>query len=186
MMNCHRTTLHDWSLLYLFSYDVELRLDRQNLGTFPAGVRINLATRPKLSNVYHVARNDTIAGLGANAVVGSLDWGGDELLLREDDVAYSDIRASLKTDDGATIHMWYTVMGYLGPGGVRRVISATGKDQLGTENEPFRAPLVNSPRFQTAHPLYRWMNEHQAIGFGEVEIIRSKFRRLTVDVYVLT
>lgn len=185
-MNLKRTSLHDFSLLYLFSYDVELRLDQAVLGSVTAGVRMNLATRPKLSSVYNVARNDTVAGLGVRSIVGSLEWGGDELLLREDDVASSDIRATILTDDEATIHMSYTVMGYLGPGGVRRVATATGKDQLGTENKPFRAPLVNSPRFQTANHDYLWMNGCQAVGFGEVEVIRSKFRRLTVDVYVLS
>jgi uncharacterized protein DUF3237 len=181
-----RAILHDWSLLYLFSWDIELSLDRDNLGTFPGGVRMNLFARPELSTVYHVAREKTISGRGTTAITGSIEWGGDELLLRDDDGVRSDIRVTVRTDDGAAIHVWYGVVGYFGPGGVRRIVKGKGKDRIGTEAEPFLSPLVTSPRFQTADNRYRWLNDLQGIGFGRVEIVNSDFRRTTSDIYALT
>jgi len=69
---------------------------------------------------------------------------------------------------------------------VSRIVDGTGDDSLGSEEEPFEAPHVTSPTFQCAHPSYDWMNRVQAIGFGRAQLVRSKFRRLTADVYALT
>jgi hypothetical protein len=173
-------------LLYLFSYDAELSLDREELGYVSGGWRLNLRARPELSTVYHVSRDLTIAGLGFQAISGTLEWGGDAVLLRDDDVASSDIRITVRTEDNAAIHVWYRVIGYLGLGGVLRVVKARGKDRMGTEDQPFEAPIVSSPRFQTADPKYRWINEYQGVGFGRVQIVKNQFRRITADIYALT
>jgi hypothetical protein len=181
-----RTVLNDWSLLYLFSWDVELRLDRETLGAIPGGTRINIFARPELSNVYHVGREPTIAGVGDGAITGRLVWGGDELLLRDDDGAVGDIRVTVQTDDAAYIHVWYKAVGFLGPGGARRLVEKKKRDRIGTEDEPSVSPIVASPRFQTAHPRYRWLNALQGIGFASVEIVNSNFRRSTADIYAIT
>jgi len=177
----------DWNLLYLFSYDVELDLKAQEkLGAFPEGVRMNCFARRDLSHAYSVGRDATVAGSGVRAISGKIVWGGDALTLRDDDIASSDIRVAIQTDDEATIHMYYNLIGYVGPGGVSRIVDGTGDDSLGSEEEPFEAPHVTSPTFQCAHPSYDWMNRVQAIGFGRAQLVRSKFRRLTADVYALT
>ncbi len=181
-----RRALHDWSLLYLFSYDFELGLDREVIGQISSGVRMNLFARSGQSTVYHVARNASIAGGGLHAITGRMEWGGDQLLLRDDDVAIANIRLTVRTDDDATLHMWYSSVAPLGPGGTRRIVSAKGRDRLGKESRPVDAPVAISPRFQTSAKQYRWLNEHQGVGFGRVEIINSQFRRTTIDVYVLT
>lgn len=176
----------DWNLLYLFSYDVELDLQGQEkLGRFPEGVRMNCFARRDLSRVYNVGRESTVPGYGRPAVAGKVVWGGDQLVLRGDDVAMCNIRAAILTDDAATIHMSYTLVGYLGPGGVARVTDDVGKDQFGTEKHPFVAPLIMSPLFETTSSKYDWLNELQGIAFARAQIIRSKFRRISCDIYGL-
>jgi len=181
-----RTELLDWNLLYLFSFDIELDLDRQErLGRFPNGTRINLFAKRGLSRVYHVGREGTIPGDGRPAITGRAEWGGDEALLRDDDVGFCNIRLAIYTDDKAVIHLSYRLQGYLGPGGVERVVRGVGKDRYGTEDRPYEIPIMTSPRFQTASKTYAWINELQGIGFGRVQVVRSKFRRNTQDIYAL-
>jgi hypothetical protein len=181
-----RRRLLDRSTLYLFSYDTELNEQREEIGHVPRGARINLFARPESSTVYHVARDARVAGLGSPAISGVLETGADVVLLRDDDVAFSEIHVTIRTDDGVPIHMQYRVLGYLGPGGVGRILRAKGSDRIGTENAPFVAPIITSPRFQTSSPKYAWLNRYQCLGYGRVQIIRNKFRRITCDVYALT
>lgn len=177
----------DWSLLYLFSYDVELDLTRQEvLGERVGGVRMNCFARPDLSRVYNIGRDKTLRGSGQKAISGRVVMGRDQLLLRDDDVAVSDITLNVATDDGDVIRVHYRLIGYVGPGGVRRIVEGKGDDSLGTEDQPFEAPLVTSPRFETASPNYAWLNGLQGIGFGRAQLVRSKFRRITCDVYALS
>lgn len=181
-----RRELLDWNLLYLFSFDIELDLNRQEkFGRFPAGVRINLFAKRDLSRVYNVGRETSVAGDGRPAISGKVEWGGDQALLREDDVGTCDIRLAIHTDDRAVIHLSYRLQGYLGPGGVERVVSGSGTDRFGTEAHPYEIPITTSPRFETTSPRYDWLNELQGIGFGRVQVVRSKFRRNTQDIYAL-
>ena len=182
-----RKELFDFGLLYLFSCDVELDpRAEERLGRFSQGVRMGFSSREDLSRVYDVCREPTLPGSGTKAITGKLIWGSDQVLLRDDDIATCDIRIVIETDDHATIHVAYQLVGYLGPGGVNRVVEGVGDDSLGTEDEPFLAPLTISPRFQTASAQYAWLNEIQGIGFGRTQLIRSRFRRLTYDIYALT
>lgn len=181
-----RRTLNNWSLLYLFSYDFELAYEREVIGETNGGVRLNLFAQSGLTRVYNVARNAVVAGSDSSSITGQMSWGGDQLLLRDDDTAVANIRLSIATDDGATVHMSYASVVYLGPGGTRRIVSAKHRDRVGTEDAPVTASLVISPRFETADPRYQWLNEYQGIGFGQVQIINSRFRRTTIDTYVLT
>jgi len=179
-----RSRYVDKSLLYIFSYDVEAELDRQEIGFVPGGVRANIFARPNLSRVYHVLRERTVPGLGFDAFSGSLEWGADWLLWREDDIEYTRVQATIVTDDQAMLHMTYLLVAYLGPGGYRRIVSEKGK--IGKEDAPVRWPVVCSPRFETSHPKYRWLMDYQCIGFGQVQVIKSEVRRLTYDVYAMT
>jgi len=180
-----RRGLLDWNLLYLFSFDIELDLNRQEkLGRFSQGVRLNLFAKNGMSRVYDVGRQSSVAG-GNPAITGRIQWGGDEALLREDDVGVCNIRLAIHTDDQSIIHLSYRLQGYLGAGGVERVVTAEGDDTFGTEEQPYEIPIMTSPRFETAAPRYTWLNELQAIGFGRVHAVRSKFRRNTQDIYAL-
>jgi len=83
-----RRELLDWNLLYLFSFDIELDVDRQQkLGRFPDGFHLNVFLKRGLSHVYNVGRETTVVGDGRPSVGGDLEWGSDEIILREDDVA---------------------------------------------------------------------------------------------------
>lgn len=181
-----RRELLDWNLLYLFSFDIELDLNRQEkLGRFPQGVRMNLfAKSGSSSRVYNVGRQSTTPN-GQPAITGRIEWGGDEALLREDDVGACNIRLAIHTDDKQIIHLSYRLQGYLGPGGVERVVSGEGDDRFGTEETPYEIPIITTPRFQTPSRRYAWLNELQALGFGKVQAVRSKFRRNTQDIYAL-
>jgi hypothetical protein len=182
-----RRALLDWSLLYLFSFDVELDAGRQeNLGNFAGRARINYFSKDELSRVYNVGRETTIPGSGRRAMAGKIISGGDSVELREDDIGLCDIHFTLRTDDDAIIDVAYKIYGTLGPGGVARLLRGQGKDRFGTEDRPFEVPIITSPQFQTAAPQYRWINDVQGIGFGRALVIRSIFRRNTQDVYVLT
>jgi hypothetical protein len=182
-----REELQDWNLLYLFSFDVELDLTKQEkIGRFTDGVRMNLFSRRDLSRVYNVGRERTLAGDGRPAISGTVQWGGDEALLGDDDVGSCNIRLAIKTDDHADIYLSYRLVGYLGPGGAERIVSGSGDDTYGTEDKPYDVPLVTSPRFQTASPAYAWINDLQGIGFGRAQVVRSIFRRNTQDIYALT
>jgi hypothetical protein len=186
MADSFQRGLLDWNLLYLFSFDVELSPDfQEKLGRFPEGVRLNLYARRELSRVYNVGRESTVPGDGRPAISGSVEWGGDEVLLRNDDVAACNIRLAINTDDGAAIHLSYRLQGYMGPGGAERVVSGTGDDSYGTEAVPYEFPIMTSPRFHTSSGRYSWLNELQGIGFAHAQLVRSTFRRITQDIYAL-
>jgi len=181
-----RSELLDWNLLYLFSFDIELDVDRQEkLGRFPNGFRLNLFAKRGFTRVYNVGREAIVAGDGRPSVAGKIEWGGDEAVLRTDDVASCNIRLAIHTDDGAMVHLHYRLQGYVGAGGVDRVERAKGADRYGTERNPYEFPVMTSPRFHTSHARYVWLNDVQGIGFAHAQLVRSKFRRITQDIYAL-
>jgi len=179
-----RTALFDTALLYLFSFDVEVSMDRAAIGLVPGGARININARTKLSPVYQILRDQTVPGLGVKAIAGSLELGGDWSFWREDDVEFSQVRLMIKTDDGETIYGSYPAVQSVGVAGFRRRVS--GKSKIGTEDEPVLFPLVTTPRFRSAGPLYSWIDELQCVGFGVVELVKSELRRITYDIYALS
>jgi hypothetical protein len=180
----HRRQFHDRNLLYLFSFDVETNMDREEIGFVPGGVQVTVFARQDLSRAYHVQRDRTVAGLGFEAIDGTITWGGDWVYWRQDDLELSQVRASITTTDGAVIHMTYEVVASLGPGGYRRIVSE--KEKMGKSDDPLNWPIVTSPRFETTHPKYRWIMGYQCISYGLVQIIKSEIRRLTYDVYAMT
>jgi len=180
----HRTVFHDNALLYLFSYDVEADMDKEEIGFVPGGVRINIFAREEMSRVYHALRERTVSGLGFQAISGTLAWGGDWLYWRNDDVEQSEIHMTIKTDDGETIDGFYHIRGYMGPGGFRHIVSE--KEKIGKEKAPVDWPVVTTPRFETTSTKYQWVTEYQCVGFGRAQVIRSEIRRITYDIYALT
>jgi hypothetical protein len=179
-----RTILFDTALLYLFSFDVEVNMDRETIGLVPGGARINISARTRLSPVYQILRDQTVPGLGVKAISGSLELGGDWSFWREDDVEFSQVRLMIKTDDGEAIYGEYPAVQSVGSGGFRRRVS--GKSKIGTEDNPVLFPLVTTPRFKSASQLYAWINELQCVGFGVVELVKSELRRITYDIYALS
>jgi uncharacterized protein DUF3237 len=87
---------------------------------------------------------------------GSADW----LLLRADDVLEMDLRITLVTDDGALISMRSFGLRH----GPPDVIAAIGR---GEPVDPATYYFRTTPRFQTAHPSYAFLNRLVAVASGD-------------------
>jgi len=86
----------------------------------------------------------------------SADW----LLLRSDGVLELDFRATLQTDDGALISM--KSFGFRH--GPPEVIAAIGR---GETVDPSTYYFRTTPRFETAHPAYAFLNRLVAVASGD-------------------
>jgi Protein of unknown function (DUF3237) len=181
-----RKTFQDKSLLYLFSFDAEIDLDREIIGFVPGGLRLNIRSRPERTQVYHVLRAQTVAGLGFASITGRVRSGGDWLYWREDDLEYSTVRLTIDTDDGATIVGQYRVVADLTPGGYRRLLGKEEDSWMGTWKKPLDVPIFITPAFYSTHPDYAWLNEVFCVGFGIVRVVQSEFHKVTYDIYAVT
>jgi hypothetical protein len=87
---------------------------------------------------------------------GSADW----LLLRADGVLELDLRATLRTDDGALISMKSFGLRH----GPPEVMGALAR---GETVDPARYYFRTTPRFETAHPTYAFLNRLVAVASGD-------------------
>src|SRR5690242_2071544 len=86
----------------------------------------------------------------------SADW----LLVRSDGVLELDFRAILRTDDGALISMRSFGLRH----GPADVIAALGR---GEAVDPSRFYFRTTPRFETSHPSYTFLNRIVAVATGD-------------------
>jgi Protein of unknown function (DUF3237) len=88
-----------------------------------------------------------------------LPGGGDWLLVGSDGVGRADIRATIRTHDGALIH--YESRGII-------KIPADGLDRLAAgEVLPFDQTYVRTtPKFETSDERYAWLSEVVALGYN--------------------
>jgi hypothetical protein len=86
----------------------------------------------------------TVTGPKINGTLEAL--GADWLTLREDGTAQLDVRALIRTSDGAMIHTSYK--GIMSP-------DADGKPRI-----------ITAPLFETGDERYSWLNSIQAIAVG--------------------
>ncbi len=88
-----------------------------------------------------------------------LPGGGDWFLLRPDNVGELDVRATLKTHDGALIYTTY-----------RGILSASQEDWAkiykGEPPDRDQYYFYTAPIFQTSAPDYLWLNRILAVGIG--------------------
>ena len=87
---------------------------------------------------------------------GSADW----LLLRPDGVLELDLRVTLETDDGALISMKSFGLRH----GPPEIIAALGR---GEGVDPSSYYFRTTPRFETAHPRYAFLNRLIAVATGD-------------------
>ena len=80
-----------------------------------------------------------------------LPGGGDWTLLRGDGVLEFDLHMTLETDDGALIHMASFGLRH----GPTEVIAALAR---GESVDPATYYFRTTPRFETAHPKYAFLN----------------------------
>src|SRR5262245_23265765 len=86
--------------------------------------------------------------------------GGDWTLLRGDGVLELDLRLTLETDDGALIHMTSFGLRH----GPPEVIAALAR---GASVDPSTYYFRTTPRFETGHPKYAFLNRLRAAASGD-------------------
>jgi hypothetical protein len=128
-------------------------------------LRVIVATPQDVGAVPHGARRIVPIGGGdfegprlRGTVLpgGSADW----LLLRADGVLELDLRVTLRTDDGALILMKSFGLRH----GPPEVIAAIGR---GETVDPGSYYFRTTPRFETAHPTYAFLNRLVAVATGD-------------------
>jgi Protein of unknown function (DUF3237) len=129
----------------------------QKIGAVPLGTR---ATALVGSGHFEGPR------LRGKVLPGSGDW----TLLRGDGVLELDLRLTLETDDGALIDM--RSFGFRH--GPPEVIAAIGR---GESVDPSTYYFRTTPRFETGHPKYAFLNRLLAVSRGD--------RRATGPIYTI-
>lgn len=85
---------------------------------------------------------------------------GDWLLLRPDGVLELELRATLQTDDGALVSMKSFGLRH----GPPEIIGALGRAET---VDPSTYYFRTTPRFETAHPAYSFLNRLIAVATGD-------------------
>ena len=119
-----------------------------NIGTVPYGTR---RTAPLGGGTFEGPRLR-----GSILPGGSVDW----QLLRSDGVLEMDLRCTLKTDDGGLISMSSFGLRH----GPPEIIAAIGRGEI---VDPSTYYFRTTPRFETAHPAYAFLNRLAAVGTGD-------------------
>jgi hypothetical protein len=119
----------------------------QKIGPVPHGTRV---IAPIASGVFEGPQ------LRGRVLPGSGDW----TLLRGDGILELDLRLTLETDDGALIDMWSFGLRH----GPPDVIAAIGR---GERVDPSIYYFRTTPRFETGHPKYAFLNRLLAVATGD-------------------
>ena len=120
----------------------------QNIGVVPSGTR---RTAPLSGGHFEGPRLR-----GTVLPGGSVDW----QLLRADGVLEMDLRFTLQTDDGALISMRSFGLRH----GPPEVIAAIAR---GESVDPATYYFRTTPRFETSHPAYAFLNRIVAVASGD-------------------
>ena len=91
------------------------------------------------------------------------DFGADWLVIRHDNVCVVDVRLVLETDDGVLIHMCYD--------GILDLKEEQIAELLSGKYLQFKAPVYTTPRFETGHKNYLWLNKVKGAAIGEVNTV---------------
>jgi hypothetical protein len=130
-------------------YDMHADLEApQVIGAGPMGVR-----------QIFIVKGGTVEGPKVRGTV--LPGGGDWATMRTDGAVQLDVRATVKTDDGAMIYATYSGLIH---GPQDRLAAAMMGQEVSLEEYYFFA----NPMFQTGSEQYAWLNRLLAIGRGRV------------------
>ena len=132
-------------------------VDPKKIGAVPHGIRV---TAPIASGHFEGPR------LRGKVLPGGGDW----TLLRGDGVLELDLRVTLETDDGALIHMASFGLRH----GPPEVIAKLAR---GESVDPSTYYFRTTPRFETSHPNYTFLNRLVAVSSGD--------RRATGPIYTI-
>lgn len=89
-----------------------------------------------------------------------LGGGGDWVVLGADGISRMDVRATIRTDDGALIHYDSRGLAQL-PAGGRHVVAAGGRVPHGASY------IRTTPRLETSDERYAWLAQRVLIGVSE-------------------
>jgi hypothetical protein len=137
-------------------------------------LEVNVAPPQKIGAVPHGTR--ATAPITGGSFEGPrlrgqvLPGGGDWTLLRSDGVLELDLRLTMETDDGALIHMASFGLRH----GPPEVLAALAR---GEPVDPSRYYFRTTPRFETGHPKYAFLNRLLAVASGD--------RRATGPIYTI-
>ena len=118
---------------------------------------VQVVATPVGNRMVFIAKGGRIEGPRISGEV--LPGGGDWLLAGSDGIGRVDVRATIKTDDGALIH--YTAGGLI-------KIPADGLSRLAAgQRLAFGETYVRTtPKFETADERYDWLSKVVAIGYN--------------------
>src|SRR5580658_9161607 len=119
----------------------------RRIGAGPHGVRI---TAPITDGHFEGPR------LQGKVLAGGGDW----TLLRGDGVLELDLRLTLETDDGALVHLTSFGLRH----GPPEVIAALARGEI---VDPSTYYFRTTPRFETGHPKYAFLNRLLAVASGD-------------------
>jgi hypothetical protein len=119
----------------------------QKIGAVPHGTR---ATAPIVGGSFEGPR------LRGRVLTGGGDW----TLLRSDGVLELDLRVTLETDDGALIHLASFGLRH----GPPEVLAALAR---GETVDPASYYFRTTPRFETGHAKYAFLNRLLAVSTGD-------------------
>ena len=152
--------MFDYRLEHICSYSARLQNPPEAIGPVGEGIRVN----------FYVTEGE-VSGPKVKGIIRAA--GGDWLTIRTDGVGIPDVRATIETHDQALVYISYSGVGDLGEDGYQKFLQG---------NLPPKVQLRVAPRFQSAHPAYKWLNRLQCVGIGEADLGRFE---VYYDVYAL-
>lgn len=136
--------------------DMRVEFDAPQIYPTPTGTRMTFVI------ARGRAEGDRIAG-------DILAGGGDWVVLGSDGVARLDVRATLRTDDGAHIHLTVTGRVLMGPEATARY---TAGELVGHDEVYARS----SPLFDTDDERYRWINAVHTVAINRMSLSQVQYR----------
>ena len=118
-------------------------------GQGPAGIRI-----------FREVTGGEISGALLNGEL--LGGGGDWAAIGADGFARLDVRAQIRTHDGATVYVYYEGLVELNEKVVAADASADGETAFGDQY------WRTAPRFETGDERYRWLTQSTFVGRGRI------------------
>lgn len=156
------TALVDIDAAPVFDHLLDMRIEFESVQTFgtPVGTRMTLVVKHGRC-------------IGPRIAADVLPGGGDWLLLGTDGVARLDVRATLRTDDGAVIHMTNT-------GRVRMDRATADRFTSGELIRHDEMTMRSSPLFDTGDERYRWLNAVHTVAINQVSLSEVHYRVFAV------
>ncbi len=136
--------------------DIRIEFDPAQIFPTPTGTRMTFVVKRGRAEGARIA-GDILAG------------GGDWVLLGSDGVARLDVRATLRTDDGAYIHLTNTGRVAMGP-------EATARYTAGELIRHDEIYARSSPLFDTDDERYRWLNAVHTVAINQMSLSEVHYK----------